>query len=150
MTFSGQSKRKTLPPFSGRFLSFSHLPIFRSRVGHSISLVYLKFLTLSATNSKLLTKMQLSERQFSFRNHAEKVLTVTCLIAFCIQEGFPWGCLLCKLVEYNANNHLHLLKVTGNTIYPLVSYVYSKVVDYHCRPITPADTLDQNKCKFIV
>ena len=108
MTFSGQSKQKRCPPFSGRFSSFSHLPIFRSHVGHSISLVYLKFLTLSATNSKLLIKMQLSERKFPYRDHAGKVLTVTCLIAFCIQEGRPWRCLLCKLVEYNANNHLHL------------------------------------------
>ena len=26
---------------------------------------------------------------------------MTCLIAFCIQESFPWGCLLCKLVGYS-------------------------------------------------
>ena len=121
VTFSGLSKQKTLPPFSGRFLSLSHLHIFQSHVGHSISLVYSKLLTLSATNSKLLMKVQLSERQFLDRNHAEKVLTVTCLIAFCIQEGFLWGCLLCKLVEYVANNHLHLLKFIANMIYPSIS-----------------------------
>ena len=32
---------KDAAPFSGSFLSFSHLPIFRSHEGHSISLVYL-------------------------------------------------------------------------------------------------------------
>ena len=59
---SGQSKQKTLPPpFSRRFLSFSHLPIFRSHVEHSISLVYSTFLALFATNSELLMKEQLSE-----------------------------------------------------------------------------------------
>ena len=73
VTFSGQSKQKTLPPFSGMFLSFSNLPISRSHVGHSISLVYLEFLTLSATNSKLFIKVQLLERQFLDCNHAEKV-----------------------------------------------------------------------------
>ena len=51
----------------------AHLPIFRSHAGHSISLVYLKFLIFSATNSKLLMKVHLSERQFLYRNHAEKV-----------------------------------------------------------------------------
>ena len=81
---------KNAGPFRGRFLSFSFLK-FQSHVGHSISLVYLKFLTLSATNAKLLIKMQQSEQQLPYRNHAEKVLTVTCLIAFCIQEEFPWG-----------------------------------------------------------
>ena len=61
------------PPFSERFSSFSNLPIFRSQVGHSISLVYSRFLTVSATNSKLLMKVKLSERQFLDSNHAEKV-----------------------------------------------------------------------------
>ena len=75
---------KNAAPFIGRFLSFSHFHTFQSHVGHSISLVYSKLLTLSVTNSKLLMKVQLSERQFLDRNHAEKVLTVTCLITFCI------------------------------------------------------------------
>ena len=35
--------------------------------------VYSKFVTLSATNSELLMKVQLSERQFLDRNHAERV-----------------------------------------------------------------------------
>ena len=60
-------------PFCGRCLSFNHLPIFRSHVRHYISSVYLKFLTLSATNSQLLMKYELSERQFFYVNHAEKV-----------------------------------------------------------------------------
>ena len=60
-------------PVNGRFLSFSHLPVFWSHVRHSIYLVYLEFLTLSATNSKLLLKVQLLERQCHYCNHAEKV-----------------------------------------------------------------------------
>ena len=54
-------------------LSFSNLPILRSHAGNSISLVYLNFLTLSALNSKLPMKVQLSERQFLYHNHTEKV-----------------------------------------------------------------------------
>ena len=71
--FRAIETKNAAPPFSGRFLGFSHLPIFRPPVGNSIPLVYLKFLTLSATNSMLLMMVQLSERQFLDRNYAEKV-----------------------------------------------------------------------------
>ena len=64
---------KNVAPFSGRFLSFSHLPIFWSHVGHSIFFSLFKILDSFATNSKLLMKVQLSERQFLDRIHAKKV-----------------------------------------------------------------------------
>ena len=71
--FRAIKTKNAAPPPSGKFLGFGYLPIFRSQVGHFISSVHLKFFTLSATNSQLLMKVQLSERQFLDRNHAEKV-----------------------------------------------------------------------------